>query len=95
MTALTALLFAAAAVAAPAPDPAPAQDTGPYDIGAASDEDSFWTSDPVLFVKRNEKRYFEFTSDTRESADTRIYGQVNYRGIKAYETKVYFVEGIL
>ena len=93
MTALTALLFAAAAVAAPTPDPAPAQDTGPYDIGAASDEDSFWTSDPVLFVKKNEKRYFEFTSDTRESADTRIYGQVTYRGIKAYETKVYFVEG--
>ena len=48
MTALTALLFAAAAAAAPAPAQAP--DPGPYDIGAASDEDSFWTSDPVLFV---------------------------------------------
>ena len=63
-----------------------------YDIGKDMAEPSFWKSDPVLFVKRHEKQGFQFTSGSRESADTRLDGGVTYKGTPVYETKVAFGE---
>ena len=64
----------------------------PYDIGEELATESFWKSDPVLFVKRHEAQGFNFTSGAREGADTRLDGAVTYKGIPVYETKVAFGE---
>ena len=80
---LAALAAAGAALAAP--------DTA-YDIGADLAEEAFWKSDPVLFVKRHEGQGFQFTSGSRDGADTRLDGAVVYHGIPVYETKVAFGE---
>ena len=64
----------------------------PYDIGAELAAESFWKSDPVLFVKRHEEQGFNFTSNAREGADTRLDGAVTYKGIPVFETKVSFGE---
>lgn len=64
----------------------------PYDIGEKLATESFWKSDPVLFVKRHEAQGFNFTSNAREGADSRLDGAVTYKGIPVYETKVSFGE---
>jgi len=61
-----------------------------YDIAADMALDSFWTNDPVLFVKRHGKDGFSFTSDDRTSADSRLDGGVSYGSLPVYETKVSF-----
>ena len=81
------LMLAAAAAGLHGAD-APA----PYDIGEELATESFWKSDPVLFVKRHEAQGFNFTSGAREGADTRLDGAVTYKGIPVYETKVAFGE---
>ena len=43
----------------------------PFDILEASEQEAFWNSDPVLFVKNNSDAYFSFTSENRDCADTR------------------------
>ena len=63
-----------------------------YDIGVELATEGFWKSDPVLFVKRHEAQGFNFTSNAREGADTRLDGAVTYKGIPVYETKVSFGE---
>ena len=63
-----------------------------YEIGKEMDEEAFWKSDPVLFVKRHEEQGFRFTSSTRESADTRLDGAVTYHGLPVYESKIAFAE---
>ena len=80
---LSALAVAGAALAAP---------DAAYDIGADLAEEAFWKSDPVLFVKRHEGQGFQFTSGSRDGADTRLDGAVVYHGIPVYETKVAFGE---
>ena len=80
---LAALVAMAAALAA---------DEKAYDIGKDLGEESFWKSDPVLFVKRHEKQGFQFTSGSREGADTRLDGAVVFHGTPVYETKVSFGE---
>lgn len=87
-----AALFAASSLFAAGPTAAGAA-AEVFDIGAAADDAAFWSSDPVIFVKKHEKQRFAFTSDAREGADTRIYGKVTWRGLPAYETKVYFADG--
>lgn len=64
----------------------------PYEIGTDFESDAFWQSDPVLFVKRHEMSGFEFTSDQRNGADSRLDGAVTYFGIPVFETKVDFAE---
>lgn len=81
------LLVALAAMVA-----ALAADENAYDIGKDLGEESFWKSDPVLFVKRHEKQGFQFTSGSREGADTRLDGAVVFHGTPVYETKVSFGE---
>ena len=78
---LAALVAMAAALAA---------DEKAYDIGKDLGEESFWKSDPVLFVKRHEKQGFQFTSGSREGADTRLDGAVVFHGTPVYETQVSF-----
>ena len=63
-----------------------------YDIGADIETEGFWKSDPVLFVKRHEAQGFQFTSTSREGADTRLDGAVAYHGMPVFETKVSFGE---
>ncbi len=65
----------------------------PFDILEASEQEAFWNSDPVLFVKNNSDAYFSFTSENRDCADTRYYGGVLFSGLPAFETRVYFAEG--
>ena len=79
------LLLAAAGLAAHGAD-------APYDIGEDLAGEGFWKSDPVLFVKRHEAQGFNFTSNAREGADTRLDGAVTYKGMPVYETKVSFGE---
>ena len=69
-----------------------AADDAAYDIGADLAEEAFWKSDPVLFVKRHEGQGFQFTSGSRDGADTRLDGAVVYHGIPVYETKIAFGE---
>ena len=63
-----------------------------YDIGSDLADEAFWTSDPVLFVKRHEAQGFQFTSADRAGADTRLDGAVTFHGLPVYETKVAFGE---
>ena len=65
---------------------------GAYDIGAAMEEEAFWKSDPVLFVKRQAENGFQFTSESREGADSRLDGGVTCYGIPVFESKVAFGE---
>ena len=65
---------------------------GAYEIGTDMEEASFWTSDPVLFVKRHAEAGFEFTSDQREGADSRQDGGVTYYGLPVYESRLAFGE---
>lgn len=65
---------------------------GAYEIGTEMESESFWKSDPVLFVKRHQDQGFNFTSSDRESADTRLDGAVTYYGIPVFESKVSFAE---
>ncbi len=67
-----------------------ADEIEPYDIGADFAEESFWKSDPVLFVKRHEKQGFRFTSSSRTGADTRLEGAVVFAGAEVYETRIAF-----
>ena len=62
----------------------------PYEIGEDMQEESFWTSDPVLFVQRHKDAGFEFTSDQRDGADSRIDGGVECFGIPVYESRISF-----
>ena len=41
---------------------------GAYEIGEEMASESFWKSDPVLFVRRHADSGFEFTSEQREGA---------------------------
>jgi|GEM_PF-312754 len=63
-----------------------------FEIGEAMDVEAFWSSDPVLFVQRNGASGFQFTSDTREGADSRLDGAVTWHNLPVYETKVAFAE---
>ncbi len=63
-----------------------------YDIGKDLADVAFWSSDAVLFVKRHEKQGFQFTSEDRRGADTRLDGAVVYNGLPVFETKVFFGE---
>jgi len=66
---------------------------GAYDIGSDMEEESFWKSDPVLFVKKHADAGFQFTSDQRDGADSRTDGGVEYHGIPVFESRVSFAEG--
>lgn len=63
-----------------------------YEIGEDMKDEPFWTSDPVMFVKRHAEAGFEFTSDQREGAASRQDGGVTYYGVPVYESKVSFGE---
>ena len=63
-----------------------------YEIGEAMESAAFWSSDPVLFVKRHAEAGFAFTSDTREGADSRQDGGVTYYGVPVYESRIDFGE---
>ncbi len=69
-----------------------AAEAAPYDIGVELGDAGFWKSDPVLYVKRHEAQGFQFTSSTREGADTRLDGAVACHGLPVYETKISFGE---
>ena len=63
---------------------------GSYEIGEAMADAAFWSADPVLFVKRHQDSGFEFTSDRRGGADSRLDGGVTCFGLPVFETKVVF-----
>jgi len=65
---------------------------GPYEIGEALKDPSFWTSDPVLFVKRHQENGLKFTAEDRKMADSRRDGGVTCFGLPVYETRVAFGE---
>ena len=64
----------------------------PYEIGDDLAGESFWTSDPVLFVRKHAESGLEFTSDQRTGAASRLDGGVSYFGISVYETRITFGE---
>ena len=64
----------------------------PYEIGSEMEHSDFWSSDPVLFVKKHADAGFVFTSDQRKGADSRLDGGVTYHGLPVYESKVSFGE---
>ena len=61
-----------------------------YEIGVALEDAAFWRSDPVLFVRQHAEEGFQFTSDAREGADSRLDGGVTCFGLPVYETRVAF-----
>ena len=61
-----------------------------YEIGEEMEGAAFWSSDPVLFVKRHADAGFAFTSDTREGAASRQDGGVTYYGVPVYESRIAF-----
>lgn len=63
-----------------------------YEIGTDMAEESFWKSDPVLFVKKHAEAGFEFTSDQFTGADSRLDGGVTCFGLPVYESKISFGE---
>ena len=77
VAAVIAGLFAAPALAA-------------YEIGEELSSESFWKSDPVLFVRKHADSGFEFTSDQRDGADSRQDGGVTCFGLPVYESRVSF-----
>ena len=64
----------------------------PYEIGDDLTGESFWTSDPVLFVRKHAESGLEFTSDQRTGAASRLDGGVSYFGVPVYETRIAFGE---
>ena len=64
-----------------------------YDIGAELESEAFWNGDPVLFVSRHAVNGFEFTSDQREGAASRLDGAVECFGIPVYESRIAFGAG--
>lgn len=64
-----------------------------YDIGVDMESEAFWSGDPVLFVSRHAGSGFEFTSDQREGAASRLDGAVECFGIPVYESRVAFGAG--
>ena len=64
----------------------------PYEIGDDLAGESFWTSDPVLFVRKHAESGLEFTSDQRTGAASRLDGGVSYFGIPVYEPRIAFGE---
>ena len=66
---------------------------GAYDIGSDMEEESFWKSDPVIFVTKHTDAGFQFTSAERDGADSRTDGGVEYHGIPVFESRVSFAEG--
>lgn len=63
-----------------------------FDIGKAMEAENFWTTDPVLFVHKYTQNGFQFTSDQRESADSRLDGGVQYFDLPVFETRIIFGE---
>ena len=63
---------------------------GAYEIGDELATAAFWSSDPVLFVQKHRDSGFKFTSETRESADSRRDGGVTCFGLPVYESRVAF-----
>ena len=63
-----------------------------YEIGEALLEEAFWKSDPVLFVKRHSEQGFNFTSESRDGADSRLDGGVTYFGVPVYESRINFAD---
>ena len=61
-----------------------------YEIGEELASESFWKSDPVLFVRRHADSGFEFTSEQREGADSRQDGGVTCFGLPVYESRISF-----
>jgi hypothetical protein len=64
-----------------------------YDIGDDMDSEAFWNGDPVLFVSKHAGNGFEFTSDQRDSAASRLDGAVECFGIPVYESRIAFGAG--
>jgi len=85
MTMNTRILLAAGVAALSCCDCAAA-----YEIGGELASESFWKSDPVLFVRRHAESGFSFTSEHRDGADTRQDGAVTCFGLPVYETRVSF-----
>ena len=63
-----------------------------YEIGSEFATDGFWENDAVLFVRRHADEGFRFTSDARESADSRLDGAVTCFGLPVFETRITFAE---
>lgn len=63
-----------------------------YEIGEDLLDEAFWRSDPVLFVRKHVDEGFQFTSDAREGADSRLDGAVTCFGIPVFETRVAFAD---
>ena len=63
-----------------------------YELGAEMEAETFWKSDPVLFVQRHVENGFQFTSDARTGADSRLDGGVSYYGLPVYESRLAFGE---
>ena len=61
-----------------------------YEIGEELASESFWKSDPVLFVRRHNDSGFEFTSEQRDGADSRQDGGVTCFGLPVYESRISF-----
>ena len=61
-----------------------------YEIGVELASESFWKSDPVLFVRRHADNGFSLTSDQRDGADSRMEGGVTCFGLPVYETRISF-----
>ena len=65
---------------------------GAYEIGEAVETESFWKSDPVLFVSKFGDSGFQFTTEDRTDAASRLEGGVTYHGVPVYESRVAFGE---
>ena len=63
-----------------------------YEVGDEFTTDDFWGNDAVLFVHRHADEGFRFTSDARESADSRLDGAVTCFGLPVFETRITFAE---
>ncbi len=64
-----------------------------YEIGDDLSREAFWRSDPVLFVRQHVDDGFQFTSDQREGADSRLDGGVACFGLPVYESRIAFADG--
>ena len=61
-----------------------------YEIGEEMASAAFWEADPVLFVQRHVANGFQFTSDDRALADSRLDGGVTCYGLPVFESRVAF-----
>ena len=64
----------------------------PFDVGEAFKDESFWKSDPVLFVQKHRDAGFKLASEDRKMADSRLIGGVTCFGLEVYETRLSFAE---